>query len=1214
MNEGEKTGFSNGRIFSFPIAKSKRHLFLLVFVIAAVLNITAIAKNTSALYFQGWTSQHIINQAYAQGVYRCYTAKNGGVDGDADPIWVDDYPYAAADATQILQTIPEAGNQFFGYQYLFQMVGAKRATLFPNGLAPAIGANCASLMNDFGLFSDTVYERLGVPREKITFDNKSKRAEIDGFMTGMGYSATTVATSSDKSCYSIKYRADRVSLESTSKAFNGEWIDVIEEAKPESDSGTRVCVTLGEDGKIASASNEGWDGDWGHGNEYFLAYVDGTTVHFQLWAVTDKSYGHEDCSSYGSCIEAIFEDDREEMDGSFDAKGKTITEFEDALKSTVTQIRYTQGIGAGDDQKYNTRAIAPLCHQDGYLSSACDDSFSFKWEGIGIYVSGITKLSDDIAGNTTWNLTGDGNDALKFIYNNSIWSSTVDKQKAGSSWSKVKITESEKALLYQWYMANPDIGRTNVVCDPTEEELKTHPDWKHKVEWFDDETTKKTCYVASYPHDDSVQVVLLDEEGYFDHVGSIYDLMDGMKYSISTLSNVDPNDIIASGEAQAAFEDFLLPSGTPKEDCFSGAGSMGWIICPIIFDLGKLVRDKYVDWVEPALQVNTRLFGSDDQSPAYMAWNVFRNIANLAFIILFIVVIISQTTGIGIDNYGIKKILPKLIIGAILINCSYIICQLAIDIANIIGYGIAGVFEWISNQINSGIPKTIKVEGAVIDPGKEGLLGDGFAGMGAIVVVIVGVISAASVLSQGSALVVPILMAILGVSFSFFTLIMILGMRQAASVLLVAASPLAFVCYMLPNTKKIFDKWFKALQGLLIAFPACSALIYGGDMVGRILLSTSYGSTWILISAAVVSIAPIFLVPKLIRSSMGAVSNAMTNASRRLSHAARDAGNNSRLAKDIRAGHEWRQQRRINLRRAGLNSDYEETERGRRRRERAKKGGYAQMNMARARAAVLRDYSETAQSERMAGQSGIELLNNQMYGIDEKNENAAIASVESQAKLGQLTITEKDENGKDKEVKVDPRSIEQLKKALVQAILKGEDEKQKALTNILSSKGDEGREAVHDAIGETEDAAQHMSSSEISQLRAMHKSLASHIMDNFSGDYKNNNRSTYDWAARSQTNSQSFDNEFLGGKREWMAKNSINGKNMAVKNVKGTSLLNMDNQEFRRLADSHATMSPSEKADLTKAITVALNSQAASGADIKRIEELKNLMNNLGKS
>ena len=1220
MNEGEKTGFSNGRVFSFLISKRGRRYLFFAVAVATLVNALVATGSANALYFQGWTSQHINNEAQAQGVHKCYSKTNGRKGMD---IYSFDF---SASSTQIQKTIEEKTDEYvpFTYKSLFPNVEASPLVFLPNGLGPVTAINCANLINHFddadlviGLseqeankYSNSVYERLGVPSDKFSGVKTGAEGKlVDDFMTGMGYSSTTSTTSVSRACYAIKYRADQVSIDSLSDAYSGKWNnESTTKTIFEGTSQTQVCASVGSDGKITSLENDGWPAaGYMHGGEYFLAYArEGSTeVHFEIWAYAD--YGeHDKCGDYGSCVDYMFGYDcggDYACSGWFDAKGKTLEQFETSLTNVITKIRYTTD--------NDIISVAPMCEQDGW-PGACIEDVSFKQSGIGIYGLGYEKTSD-AAGEKTWTLTGNGNDALKFISDNSTLDSKI---KAGSSWNSATISKSEKALLYQWYMANPDIGRTNVKCSLTDEEIKLHPDWTlHTVEWFNSVDEKKTCYVTSFPNDDSVGVVLVDKDGHFnDYLSSIFDLMDAMNYSFNALTDVDKNDIITADEASAAFEEFLAPNGNPKEDCFSGAGSLGWIICPIIYDFGQLIRDKYVDWVEPALQINTLLFGNGDGSPTYMAWNVFRNIANLAFVIIFLIVIFSQLTGIGIDNYGIKKIVPKLIIGALLINCSYIICQLAIDIANIIGYGIAGVFQWISSAIDSKMPTTIKVEGAVIDPNDRGLLGDGFAGMGAIVVLIVGVLTAASVLSQGAALIVPVLMAILGVSISLFTLIAILGIRQAGAVLLVVASPLAFVCYMLPNTKKVFEKWFKAFQGLLIAFPACSALVYGGDMVGRILLSTSYGSTWILISAAVVSIAPIFLIPKIIRSSMGAVSNAMVNASRGLSRSARNAGNNSRIAKDIRANHEWSQQRRFNLRRAGLDKNYQETARGRRRRERAKDGSYAQMNIARARAAVLNDYTETAQSNRMAGEGGIELLNNQMYGVEEKLNNTAVASAESQIKLGQMTMTEVDEKGKEKEVKVDPRSIEDLKKALTQAILKGEDEKQKALTNVLTNKGEVGREAVHEALEDTEDAAQHMNSSEISKLRATQKSLASHIMDNFSGIYKSNNRSTYDWAARNQTNSQSFNNEFLGGKREWMAKNSLSGRSMSVNNVKGTSLLTMDNKEFRRLADSHASMSDGEKADLTRAITTALNSQASSTADIKRIEDLKDLMKNMGKS
>ncbi len=1215
--------------------KKKLYLSLLFVIASTILGLVATMQDAGALNFSGWSSQHITNEAQAQGVYRCYTETNG-----TDGANVYNFPYQSGD-TQIRKKIIENDTEEpFTYKILFPNLTANDSILLPNGLAPVVSTNCAHLISDFkypemnadfeGPFQGSVYERLGVPSDIYNVKSGDSEKKVDTFMTGMGYSATTSTASAGETCYSLNYRADQLYFDSIEDANAGKWSKTVTiESAFEGVSRAQVCVSVDDSGHITAARNANWPtADYMHGGEYFLAYVptnitDNTEVHFQIWAMQD--YGEAwNCGYLSSCIDYMFGFDCEgeyACSGWFDAKGKTLEQFEASLTNVVTKIRYTEGVGASEeDKKYDTLAVVPTCTDgaSGIPTSSCSES-SFGGRGIGIYGLGFVKTSE-ASGNRTWTLTGNGNDALKFISDNSTLDSKI---KAGSSWSRAGLSGSEKPLLYQWYMANQSIGRVNVKCDVTAEDLKLHPEWTYTVEWFNDMNTKLTdCYVVAY--DSAATVVLVDNDGHFNtYLSPITDLFNAMHYGFNALTDVDPNDIISIEEAQEAYAASLLPTGKEKENCYSGAGSLSWIICPLIENIGNFVRDKYVDWVEPALQINTLLFGNNDKSPSYMAWNVFRNIANLAFVILFIIVIFSQVTGVGIDNYGIKKILPKLIIGALLINLSYIICQLAIDIANIIGYGIAGIFQWINNQVNLGMPPTIKVEGVVVDPAKEaslqGVLSDGVAGVGAIVVLIIGVFSLASVLSQGTALVIPILMAVLGVGISFFTLIAILGLRQAGAVLLVVASPLAFVCYMLPNTKKLFDKWLKAFEALLIAFPACSALIYGGDMVARILISTSYGSTWILITAAIISMAPVFFIPRLIRSSMGAISNFMADASHRMNRAARSAGNNSRLAKEIRANHDWNSQRKADWRHAGYKYHKKTGKVTRRWNGSGLYGiGFGRKEkIARAQNAALSNYEEMMLGSRMANEDGVDFLHSQMYAVEGKLNDAAVSAMESRIKLGELTMTTNGEDGQPKEVKVDPSNIDQLKTALVQAITRGEEDKVKALTNILSQKGDKGREAVHGAIEASEAMAQTMGADDLNRLKATHSSLASHLMEHFAKDYKDNNRSTYDWAARSQSASESFKRASAEDKRKMIAENGLAGKSMSVASVKPATLINMDDKEFERLANKdYGKLKPEDaakqKAELSRTILVALSSEAAAGAKIERVNELKKLADKLG--
>lgn len=313
-----------------------------------------------------------------------------------------------------------------------------------------------------------------------------------------------------------------------------------------------------------------------------------------------------------------------------------------------------------------------------------------------------------------------------------------------------------------------------------------------------------------------------------------------------------------------------------QPDCYTNAGSLGWVVCPLITTGAEMVQTTYEGMVVPFLRMDPQLFSEDNGT--YNAWNAFRNIANVAFVIVFLIVIFSQLTGYGIDNYGIKKILPKLIIAAILINMSYIVCQLVIDIANIVGSSIGALFTRLGNEVMSSTPAACSSGGTDVCTAVTGGSGGGAGAWIAIIAVVVA-ITVAAVLAIGPQILIPVLLAIISFVIAVFFLFVILGIRQALAVLLVAVSPLAFLCYMLPNTKKVFDKWFNTFKGLLIAYPVCSAMVYGGDMVAKIILSaynakaeaTDLATLTPILSAGVVAVAPIFLIPGVIRKSMGAI-------------------------------------------------------------------------------------------------------------------------------------------------------------------------------------------------------------------------------------------------------------------------------------------------------------------------------------------------------
>ena len=316
----------------------------------------------------------------------------------------------------------------------------------------------------------------------------------------------------------------------------------------------------------------------------------------------------------------------------------------------------------------------------------------------------------------------------------------------------------------------------------------------------------------------------------------------------------------------------IIDSDETDVTCFTAGGSLGWILCPILEFTTDTVDTLYNSVIEPYLVMNTTLFTDGGKSNStYKAWQTFQGIANTCFVILFIIVIFSQITGVGIDNYGIKKILPKLITAALLINLSYIICELAIDISNIVGSGIKNIFD--------GLITDVSLSKITVENGTEASFGaTAITGGVALLAVIVG---AVALYTNGAAILIPLFIAAISVLVSIFFLFVLLSLRKAAVVILVVVSPLALGCYMLPNTKKIFDKWFKALQGMLLLYPIAGALVGGGNYVSKVLLSTGGGTTdfFFALSAMVIGIVPIFFIPGLLKSSFAAIGNIGTKLS-----------------------------------------------------------------------------------------------------------------------------------------------------------------------------------------------------------------------------------------------------------------------------------------------------------------------------------------------
>ena len=283
---------------------------------------------------------------------------------------------------------------------------------------------------------------------------------------------------------------------------------------------------------------------------------------------------------------------------------------------------------------------------------------------------------------------------------------------------------------------------------------------------------------------------------------------------------------------------------------------IGWIICPV----SNWLADG-IDYMYSALQefLKTKPLETTNQnSGIYLAWVIMRNISNVAFIVAFLVIIYSQLTSVGISNYGVKKMLPRLVIAAVLVNLSFTFCAVLLDLSNVTGYAFQDAFMGIKNTIstvgeNTGVGWTWSEVIMMI-------LSNGALAGGVVATV-----------AMGAELLPLALSALVGIGLVLLLVLLIMAARQALIVILIIISPLAFVCYLLPGTEKWFKKWRDLFFTMLVFFPAFAVVFGGAQLAGIIIIQNATGANGgiMQILGMVVQVIPLALTPIILKLSGG---------------------------------------------------------------------------------------------------------------------------------------------------------------------------------------------------------------------------------------------------------------------------------------------------------------------------------------------------------
>ena len=315
--------------------------------------------------------------------------------------------------------------------------------------------------------------------------------------------------------------------------------------------------------------------------------------------------------------------------------------------------------------------------------------------------------------------------------------------------------------------------------------------------------------------------------------------------------------------------------------CSEQIGILSFIICPTTGLLAKGI-DALYSTIENFLVIKP--ITSDNKSPIYIIWSYVRNIANILFIVFLLLIVYSQVTGLGFSNYNIKKMLPKLIIAAILVNFSYLICQVLVDVSNIIGNALKSFLEGIATTaIQSQHP-----EAKLDEPLNLYDIFLAIAG-GTSLTILGGVGIATAVAASGGLLsalftLIPIVLAgFIAVVIGLITI----SLRQAVVILLTITSPLIFALYVLPNTHKYYLKWKSIFAQMLVFFPAFSFLFGVSKVLGYLFIFSSETPFGVIIGIAV-QVLPIMFAVKMLsmsKSVLGDVNQALSGVSGKLNNA-----------------------------------------------------------------------------------------------------------------------------------------------------------------------------------------------------------------------------------------------------------------------------------------------------------------------------------------
>lgn len=199
-----------------------------------------------------------------------------------------------------------------------------------------------------------------------------------------------------------------------------------------------------------------------------------------------------------------------------------------------------------------------------------------------------------------------------------------------------------------------------------------------------------------------------------------------------------------------------------------------------------------------------------------IAWRILRDLANIALIFGFLA--IGITTILNVDWYGGgTKLLPKLLIAAVLLNFSLFITEAVIDTGNLFA-------TQFYTQINGGQAAGAK---GLSDITTEGISTKIMSQLG-LATLYGNALSNNDVLKPNNSLLIGFMGIILFLvaAFVMFSLAFILIARFVILIFLIISAPIGFAGYAIPQLSGLAKKWRDKLIEQTITAPVLLLLLY----------------------------------------------------------------------------------------------------------------------------------------------------------------------------------------------------------------------------------------------------------------------------------------------------------------------------------------------------------------------------------------------------